>query len=50
MTLGETYNEMIIKANTNNLVRFIFQFEGEYFYVEWEKGMRWSDPVKIQML
>ena len=46
MTLDEVYLEKITFANRNKYFsRFIFEFEGKKYFVEWRK--MWSDPVEI---
>ena len=49
MTLEEAYHEKIIKASKCDFVRFIFQFKGEYYLVEW-RYPKWSEPIKIRLL
>ena len=51
MSLEETYYAKLKEANEIEwLLHFIFEHDGEYYLVKFEKGLRWSEPIKVKML
>lgn len=44
--MKEKYLQAMRQASQQMLIEFIYEENGEYFYVEWEKN-KWRAPTKI---
>jgi hypothetical protein len=48
--LDDVYCEKLEIANRDTYMKqFIFEFEGEYYFVKWGQ-LKWSEPIKIKTI